>query len=87
MGSSRSSTVRGGAGRSARCAATASACQWAFTTNEPSYVAVAQGMPLTRELEHFIQCIETRAEPRTSGEEAIRVLRILTAGTVTHTKS
>lgn len=61
--------------------------QWAFTTNEPSYVAVAQGMPLTRELEHFIQCIDTRAEPRTSGEEAIRVLRILTAGTVTHTKS
>ncbi|MER9584212.1 Gfo/Idh/MocA family oxidoreductase [Mesorhizobium sp. M0276] len=61
--------------------------QWAFTTNEPSYVAVGQGMPLTRELEHFIQCIETRAEPRTSGEEAIRVLRILTAGTVTHTKS
>ncbi|TGU96666.1 Gfo/Idh/MocA family oxidoreductase [Mesorhizobium sp. M00.F.Ca.ET.151.01.1.1] len=61
--------------------------QWAFTTNEPSYVAVAQGMPLTRELEHFIQCIETRAEPRTGGEEAIRVLRILTAGTVTHTKS
>jgi predicted dehydrogenase len=61
--------------------------QWAFTTNEPSYVAVGQGMPLTRELEHFIECIETRAEPRTSGEEAIRVLRILTAGTVTHTKS
>jgi predicted dehydrogenase len=61
--------------------------QWAFTTNEPSYVAVGQGMPLTRELEHFIQCIGTRAEPRTSGEEAIRVLRILTAGTVTHIKS
>ena len=61
--------------------------QWAFTANEPSYVAVAQGMPLTRELEHFIQCIETLAETRTSGEEAIRVLRILTAGTVTHTKS
>lgn len=61
--------------------------QWAFTTNEPSYVAVGEGMPLTRELEHFIQCIETRAEPRTSGEEAIRVLRILTAGTVAHTGS
>jgi predicted dehydrogenase len=61
--------------------------QWAFTTNEPSYVAVGEGMPLTRELEHFIQCIETRAEPRTSGEEAIRVLRILTAGTVIHTGS
>jgi predicted dehydrogenase len=61
--------------------------QWAFTTNEPSYVAVGEGMPLTRELEHFIQCIETRADPRTGGEEAIRVLRILTAGTITHTGS
>jgi predicted dehydrogenase len=58
--------------------------QWAFTTNEPSYVPIAQGMPLTRELEHFIHCIETRERPRTDGEEAIRVLRILTAGTVTH---
>jgi predicted dehydrogenase len=57
---------------------------WAFTTNEPSYVPVASGMPLTRELEHFIGCIRTRAHPRTDGEEAIRVLRILTAGTVTH---
>jgi predicted dehydrogenase len=58
--------------------------QWAFTTNEPSYVEVEQGMPLTRELEHFIQCIGTRAEPRTGGDEAIAVLRILTAGTVVH---
>ena len=41
-------------------------------------------MPLTRELEHFIQCIETRQEPRTDGDEAIGVLRILTAGSVTH---
>jgi predicted dehydrogenase len=58
--------------------------QWAFTLNEPAYVPVAEGMPLTRELEHFIECIGTRAEPRTSGEEAIGVLRILTAGTVGH---
>ncbi len=57
---------------------------WAFTANEPTYVPVAEGMPLTRELQHFISCIETRSEPRTSGEEAIGVLRILTAGTVTH---
>ncbi len=57
---------------------------WAFTTNEPTYVAVEQGMPLTRELQHFIHCIETREDPRTDGEEAISVLRILTAGTVTH---
>ena len=52
--------------------------------NEPSYVEIEQGMPLTRELEHFIHCIETRSEPRTNGEEAIQVLRILTAGTVVH---
>lgn len=57
---------------------------WAFTANEPSYVPVEHGMPLTRELEHFIGCIETRETPRTDGEEAIRVLRILTAGTVAH---
>lgn len=58
--------------------------QWAFTTNEPSYVPVHEGMPLTRELEHFIHCVETREEPRTGGEEAIRVLKVLTAGTVSH---
>lgn len=58
--------------------------QWAFTTNEPSYVPVGQGMPLTRELEHFIHCLETREQPRTGGDEAVSVLRILTAGTVSH---
>lgn len=60
--------------------------QWAFTANEPSYVAVQQGMPLTRELEHFISCIETRSHPRTDGAEAIAVLKILTAGAVTHSR-
>jgi predicted dehydrogenase len=58
--------------------------QWAFTANEPSYVQVEEGMPLTRELEHFLSCIRTRAAPRTDGEEAFTTLRILTAGTVTH---
>lgn len=57
---------------------------WAFTTNEPAYVAVEQGMPLTRELQHFLHCVETREQPRTSGEEGIMVLDILTAGTVGH---
>ncbi|APH71360.1 Gfo/Idh/MocA family protein [Aquibium oceanicum] len=59
--------------------------QWAFTANEPAYVEIVNGaMPLTRELQHFIDCIETRQDPRTSGEEAIMVLRILTAGSVIH---
>jgi predicted dehydrogenase len=57
---------------------------WAFTVNEPTHVPVTEGMPLTRELEHFIHCIETREEPRTGGDEAIAVLRILTTGTVGH---
>lgn len=57
---------------------------WAFTHNEPAYVPVEQGMPLTRELEHFLHCIRTREAPRTSGEEAVEVLKILTAGTVGH---
>jgi predicted dehydrogenase len=57
---------------------------WAATQNEPSYVSVEDGLPLTRELEHFLDCIATRSEPRTNGEEAIRVLRVLTAGTVAH---
>jgi len=58
--------------------------QWAFTQNEPSYVEVEEGMPLTRELQHFIHCLETREEPLTGGEEAIRVLKILTAGAISH---
>jgi predicted dehydrogenase len=58
--------------------------QWAFTTNEPTYVPVREGLPLTRELKHFLHCIETGEEPRTGGDEAIGVLRILTNGTVTH---
>jgi predicted dehydrogenase len=57
---------------------------WAATQNDPSYVSVEDGLPLTRELEHFLDCIATRSEPRTNGEEAIRVLRVLTAGTVVH---
>ncbi len=58
--------------------------QWAATMNEPTYAPVGAGMPLTRELEHFIHCIRTRETPRTGGEEGVAVLRILTAGTVTH---
>jgi predicted dehydrogenase len=58
--------------------------QWAFTAEEPMHIPVAQGMPLTAECQHFIDCIKTRTEPRTGGEEAIRVLQILTAGTVLH---
>jgi predicted dehydrogenase len=59
--------------------------QWAATTNEPTYVPVDDGMPLTRELQHFIDCIQHRRQPRTGGDEGVAVLRILTAGTIAHT--
>ncbi|RCL03028.1 MAG: Oxidoreductase family protein [Candidatus Tokpelaia sp. JSC189] len=58
--------------------------QWAFTADEPEYIPIEEGLPLTRELECFLHCIRTREEPRTNGEEAIAVLRILTAGSVSH---
>ncbi|MFH1018504.1 MAG: Gfo/Idh/MocA family oxidoreductase [Pseudomonadota bacterium] len=35
--------------------------------------------PLRAECEHFLKCIETRAKPRTDGEEGLRVLHVLDA--------
>lgn len=58
--------------------------RWAFKSVDPVYIPVEEGMPLTRELQHFMHCIETRETPRTDGAEAIGVLRILTEGTVHH---
>jgi len=58
--------------------------QWAFTSQEPDYIPVEEGLPLTRELQHFLHCIKTRSTPRTHGEEAIAVLKILTAGSIQH---
>jgi predicted dehydrogenase len=58
--------------------------QWAYTTIEPTYIPVEEGQPLTRELQHFLHCMETRETPRTSGAEGETVLKILTAGTVKH---
>jgi predicted dehydrogenase len=35
--------------------------------------------PLRKEAEHFIQCIETRKEPKTGGRDGLRVVRVLSA--------
>jgi len=40
-------------------------------------IAVKDGEPLKRELEHFIKCILTRKKPETDGSEGLEVLRIL----------
>ncbi|MGN6550632.1 MAG: Gfo/Idh/MocA family protein [Pararhizobium sp.] len=51
---------------------------------EPEYVPIGEDLPLTRELSHFIDCIRSGAEPRTPVAEGLAVIRILSAGTVTH---
>ncbi len=42
-------------------------------------VALPKEEPLRRECEHFLECVSTRKEPRTSGESALRVLEVLEA--------
>jgi UDP-2-acetamido-3-amino-2,3-dideoxy-glucuronate N-acetyltransferase len=46
---------------------------------EGEVVPFEPGEPLKAECEHFLECIETRATPRTDGEEALRVLTVLDA--------
>ncbi len=57
---------------------------WQSEMVEPEFVRVDEDMPLTRELRHFIECIETGSPPRTPVAEGLSVIRILSAGTVTH---
>jgi UDP-2-acetamido-3-amino-2,3-dideoxy-glucuronate N-acetyltransferase len=40
-------------------------------------VPLPKGEPLRVECEHFLHCIETREQPRTNGESAVRVLQVL----------
>jgi len=42
-------------------------------------IKIEGGEPLRRELEHFISCIRQGGKPLTSGQEGLRVLRILEA--------
>lgn len=46
---------------------------------EGESVALTEGEPLRAECEHFLECVETRARPRTDGTEGIRVLKVLNA--------
>ena len=42
-------------------------------------IAIEPAEPLRLECQHFIDCIVRRSEPRTSGEEGLRVLQVLQA--------
>jgi acetyltransferase-like isoleucine patch superfamily enzyme len=44
-------------------------------------VQVAHCEPLAEECRHFIQCVETGANPRTDGREGVRVLEVLARAT------
>ena len=57
---------------------------WQSEMVAPDFVPVEEDMPLTRELRHFIDCIENGVRPRTPVAEGLAVIRILSAGTVTH---
>src|SRR5262249_14539861 len=44
---------------------------------EKQPVEIETGEPLRIECAHFLECVGTRKTPRTDGEEALRVLRVL----------
>jgi len=43
------------------------------------HVPVTETEPLRAECAHFVECMDSRATPRTDGEEGLRVLRVLNA--------
>ena len=51
--------------------------RFGFTSGDPEYLPTVPGLPLDRELRHFITCIETREAPRTGPEEAVETVRLL----------
>ncbi|MBB3998962.1 Gfo/Idh/MocA family protein [Aureimonas pseudogalii] len=50
-----------------------------FRHADPEYLETEPGLPLDRELRHFLHCIETRESPRTGAAEAVETVRILAA--------
>ena len=46
---------------------------------EGEKMIVPQSQPLKSECEHFLKCCESRTQPRTDGEEGLRVLKVLQA--------
>jgi predicted dehydrogenase len=50
---------------------------------EPLPVAIAEHEPLKRECQHFLDCIAQGREPKTNGEEGLRVMQVLAQASVT----
>ncbi|WP_332065973.1 Gfo/Idh/MocA family protein [Bartonella sp. CB189] len=58
--------------------------EWAFHADQLNYIDICEDLPLTCELQHFLHCLKTRQSPRTNGDEAIAILRILAAASVNY---
>ncbi len=50
---------------------------FAFRSADPDYLETEPGLPLDRELRHFLDCVATRQPPRTGADEAVETVRIL----------
>lgn len=60
---------------------------WQSEMVDPEYITVDENMPLTKELEDFLHCIETGDTPRTPIEDGLEIVKILEAGTITHSST
>ncbi|WP_061934015.1 Gfo/Idh/MocA family protein [Aureimonas sp. AU22] len=52
---------------------------FAFQSADADYLDTEPGLPLDRELRHFLECVATRQAPRTGADEAVETVRILEA--------
>ena len=50
-----------------------------FANAPAEFLATEPGLPLDRELRHFIDCVATRKAPHTGADEAVETVRILAA--------
>jgi predicted dehydrogenase len=57
---------------------------WQSEMVDPDYIEIADGMPLTRECAHFVDCIREGRAPRTPVADGLAVIEILSEGTVRH---
>lgn len=57
---------------------------WQSEMVDPDYADIPDGMPLTRECAHFVDCIRDGTAPRTPVADGLSVIEILSEGTVRH---
>ncbi|OCW59263.1 Gfo/Idh/MocA family protein [Hoeflea olei] len=57
---------------------------WQSEMVDPNYVPLPDGLPLSRECAHFLECIAHGATPRTPVADGLAVIEILSQGTVRH---